>query len=91
MTGFVPVMWSVWGVLVLITLALKLYTGRLSRYEDDQLVLDSAFDHVREEQAAIIAKVNKVEPLRKVMMWLLVAMTFVVIGYYIMDVMTQFK
>jgi hypothetical protein len=91
MTGFVPVMWSVWGVLVLITLALKLYTGRLSRYEDDQLVLDSAFDHVREKQAAIIAKVNKVEPLRKVMMWLLVAMTFVVIGYYIMDVMTQFK
>ena len=37
MTGFVPVMWAVWGVLVLITLGLKLYTGRLSRDEDDQL------------------------------------------------------
>jgi hypothetical protein len=84
-------MWSVWAVLVFITLALKIYTIRLSRDEDDQLVLDSAFDHVRDEQAAIIAKVNKVEPLRKVMMWLVVAMTIVVIAYYVMDFMTQFK
>lgn len=91
MTGFVPIMWAVWGVLVVITLALKIYIGRLSRDEDDQLVLDEAFDHLKAEQAAIVAKVNKVEPLRKVMLWLLVAMTIVVIGYYIMDVMTQFK
>jgi hypothetical protein len=84
-------MWAVWGVLVLITLALKIYTGRLSRDEDDQLVLDEAFDHVRAEQAAIVAKVNKIAPFRKVMLWLLVAMTIVVIGYYIMDILTQFK
>jgi hypothetical protein len=91
MTGFVPVMWAVWGVLVAITLGLKLYTGRLSRDEDDQLVLDSAFDRIKDEQAAIVAKVHKVEPIQKVMLWLAVAMTVVVIGYYIMDVMDQFK
>ena len=91
MTGFVPIMWAVWGVLIAITLALKIYTGRLSRDEDDQLVLDEAFDHVKAEQAAIVAKVNKVEPLRKVMLWLVVVMTIVVIGYYITDVLTQFK
>ena len=91
MTGFVPIMWAVWGALVFIMLALKIYTGRLSRDEDDQLVLDEAFDHVKAEQAAILAKVNKVEPLRKVMMWLVVAMTIVVIGYYIFDILTQFK
>jgi hypothetical protein len=91
MTGFVPIMWAAWGVLVFITLALKIYTGRLSRDEDDQLVLDEAFDHVKAEQAAIVAKVNKVEPLRKVMMWLVVVMTVVVIGYYVMDILTQFK
>ena len=34
MTGFVPVMWLVWGVIVVILLALKLYSGRLSRDED---------------------------------------------------------
>ena len=91
MTGFVSVMWAAWAVLVAIMLGLKIYTGRLSRDEDDQLVLDPAFDRVRDEQAMIVAKVNKVEPLRKVMLWLVVAMTIVVIGYYIMDFMTQFK
>jgi hypothetical protein len=84
-------MWAVWGVLVLIMLALKIYSGRLSRDEDDQLVLDSAFDHVRTEQAAIVAKVNKIEPLRKVTLWLVVGMTVVVIGYYVMDILNQFK
>jgi hypothetical protein len=91
MTGLVPVMWAVWGVLVLTTLGLKIYADRLCRDEDDQLVLDPAFDHIKDEQAAICAKVQKIEPLRKVMMWLAVAMTVVVIGYYAMDVLNQFK
>jgi hypothetical protein len=91
MTGFVPVMWTVWGVLVLATLGLKIYVDRLCRDEDDQLVLDPAFDRIKDEQAAICVKVQKIEPLRKVMMWLSVAMTVVVIGYYIVDFMNQFK
>ncbi len=52
MTGIVPVMWAVWGGLVVIVLALKVYTGRLTKDEDDQLVLDSAFDRIKDEQAA---------------------------------------
>jgi hypothetical protein len=91
MSGFVPLMWVVWAVLVLIVLALKIYSDRLSRDEDDQIVLDSAFDHVKAEQAAIVAKVNKIEPVRKITMWLAVVMTVVVIGYYIIDIVNQFK
>ncbi len=91
MTGFVPIMWAVWGVLVLVMLALKIYTGRLAQNEDDQLVLDDAFDNVRAEQAAIIAKVNKIQPIRRVSMWLAVAATVFVIGYYIWDIVNQFK
>jgi hypothetical protein len=53
MAGYAPVMWAVWSALVVVVLALKIYTGRLSRDEDDQLVLDSAFDRVRDEQAAL--------------------------------------
>ena len=90
MAGYAPVMWAVWSALVVV-LALKLYTGRLSRDEDDQLVLDSAFDRVRDEQAAIVAKVNKVEPLMKVFLWLAAAMTVVVIAYYVSDFFSQFK
>jgi len=91
MAGYAPVMWAVWSALVVVVLALKLYTGRLSRDEDDQLVLDSAFDRVRDEQAAIVAKVNKVEPLKKVFLWLAAAMTVVVIAYYVSDFFSQFK
>jgi hypothetical protein len=87
----VPIMWAVWGVIILIMLALKIYAGRLTRDEDDQLVLDSAFDHVRAEQAAIIEKVHKIEPFQRVSLWMAVAATVFVIGYYLMDFMTQFK
>jgi Tfp pilus assembly protein PilN len=91
MTAFVPVMWAIWGVLVLALLALKLYTDRLTRDEDDQLILDDAFDHLKTEQAEIVAKVKKVQPLRKASMWLAVAATVFVIGYYAVDVASQFK
>jgi hypothetical protein len=84
-------MWAVWGVLILIMLALKIYNGRLTRDEDDQLVLDSAFDHVKAQQAAIMEKVHKIEPLRRASLWLAIAATVFVVGYYAMDVLNQFK
>jgi len=40
MQGFAPIMWSVWGAVVLVLAGLKVYSGRLSRDEDDQIVLD---------------------------------------------------
>lgn len=91
MTGFVPVMWMVWGVLVLFLLALYLYQSRLTRDEDDQIILDDSFDRVKTEQAAIVEKVKKVEPLVRLAMWLAGAATLVVIGYYILDFIKQFK
>jgi len=91
MTGLVPVMWSVWGVLIILLFALKIYSGRLSRDEDDQLILDDAFDHLKVEQAAIVAKMNKIKPLKLTALWLAVAATLFVIGYYVMDVIGQFK
>ena len=91
MTGFVPVMWAIWGVLVVVMLALKIYSGRLSRNEENQLVLDSAFDNLKTEQAAIADSIHKIEPVRKASLWLVVAATVFVIGYYVMDVVNQFK
>jgi len=91
MQGFVPIMWSVWGALVVLALALKVYSSRLSRDEDDQIILDDSFNHVRSEQAAIQAKVHRVEPIQKVMVWVTAAATLVVIGYYAIDIFSQFK
>jgi hypothetical protein len=88
---FVPVMWIVWGVLVLITAALYLYRSSLTRDEEDQIFLDDSFEHEKTAQAAIIAKVNKVEPVVRTCLWILAAATLFVIGYYIWDIITQFK
>jgi len=87
MTGFVPVMWSVWGVLVLLVICLKIYGGRLTRDEDDQIILDDSFDNVKIEQAAIAAKVAKLEPVQRTFFWLTAAATLVVIVYYVRDVL----
>jgi uncharacterized membrane protein YjfL (UPF0719 family) len=91
MQGFAPVLWSVWGGVVLLLIILKVYSGRLARDEDDQIILDDSFNHVRNEQAAIIEKVHKIEPVQRVAMWAAIAMTVVVIGYYIVDILNQFK
>jgi hypothetical protein len=91
MQGFVPIMWSVWGVLVLLVLALKIYSGRLARDEDDQIILDESFDRVKNEQAALMAKVHKVEPITRVALWVAAAMTVVVIVYYAIDMYRQFQ
>ena len=91
MTGFVPVMWSIWGVLVLVLAAVNLYASRLARDEEDQIFLSDGFNQERSAQAAIAERVGKVEPLKKLALGLVGAMTLVVIGYYIFDIFRQFK
>ncbi len=91
MTGIVPTMWIVWGVIVLLFLALKMYSGRLSKYEENQLILDDAFSQLKNEQQAIQDNVHKLAPFRIASLWLLVAATLFVAGYYILDIVNQFK
>lgn len=91
MQGFVPIMWSVWGAIVVVLIALKLYSGRLTRDEDDHIILDDSFDNMRTEQASIVAKAHKVEPITRVTMWVAVAASAVVLGYYLLDIYNQFK
>ena len=85
--SIVPVMWTLWGVFVVVLFALKVYIGRLTRDEDDQVILDDSFSNIKDEQAAIVAKVNKIEPLVRIDLWLVGAMTVFVIGYYVRDIL----
>jgi hypothetical protein len=87
----VPVMWLVWGVLVLFTAALFIYRSTLEKNEEDQLFLDDSFDHVKTAQAAIVAKVNRLQPLLRVALSLLGIATVFVVGYYVMDFFRQFR
>ena len=91
MTGFVPVMWMVWGVLALLVAGLRLFAASLSKNEENQLILDDAFSQLKTEQAAIQASVNKLAPIKMVSLWLFVAASVFVAGYYILDIINQFK
>jgi len=84
-------MWLVWGVLVLFTAALLIYRSTLEKNEEDQIFLDDSFDHERTAQAAIVAKVNRIQPLLRVALSLLGIASVFVVGYYVMDFFRQFK
>ena len=86
---FVPIMWSLWGAFVVLMLSLHIYRGSLEKNEDDQIFLDDSFDHERAAQMAIVARVNKVQAPLRVAKWLALAMTVVIVVYYIRDILMQ--
>lgn len=88
---FVPVMWSVWIVLVVIMAGLYIYRSSLTKDEEDQIFLDESFDNEKNAQAAIVAKVNRIQPYVRISLWLVGVATIFVLGYYIMDFINQFK
>ncbi|MGC9157862.1 MAG: hypothetical protein ACP5FH_02635 [Terracidiphilus sp.] len=88
---FVPVMWTVWGALVVIAAALYVYRSRLTRDEEDQIFLDDSFSQEKAAQAEIVARVNKVEPVLRLMLWVVAVASLFVVGYYIMDFINQLK
>ncbi|MGH9607941.1 MAG: hypothetical protein ACRD3N_19815 [Terracidiphilus sp.] len=86
---FVPIMWIVWGAIVVMMAGLHLYRGNLEKDEEDQIFLDDSFDHEKNQQAAIVARVNKVEPFVRVSHWVVAAMSVVVIAYYVRDILAH--
>jgi len=89
--SIVPVMWSVWGVIVALLAALYVYRSSLTRDEEDQIFLGEAFAHEETAQAAIVSRVNKVQPIVRILTWLAAGATVFVLGYYVLDILAQFK
>jgi hypothetical protein len=56
----------VWGVVTGILLILLFYRSTLTRQEDDQLFIDESSSSRATEQRQLIAKVNKINPLVKI-------------------------
>ena len=65
MTPGMEWMLIVWGVVTGIFLLLLFYRSMLTRQEDDQLFIDEASSSRATEQSQLIAKVNKINPLVK--------------------------
>ena len=88
---FVPAMWIGWGIILLIFLAAKIYASRISRNEENQLILDESSNQLKTEQAAIAGRISKFKPVQATTVWLLGAGTLFVVAYYIHDMVSQFK
>jgi hypothetical protein len=88
---FVPAMWMVWSVLLLMAVILKLYVSRLGRNEDNELVLLESSEHLRLEQADIHSKLHTVEPIQRAFLWVWGAASLFVLVYYVHDMVNQFR
>ena len=55
-----------WGIVTGILLILLFYRSTLTRQEDDQLFIDESSASKATEQQQLIAKVNKISPLVKI-------------------------
>ena len=82
---FFPIMLSVWILTVVIMAIMLLYRSRLARDEEDQLFLDDSFNEQKAAQAAIAARVERVQPMVKGSELLAGATTLFVIGYFALD------
>ena len=80
--NLVPVMWSVWGFVAIVTVALYVYRSSLTKDEEDQLFLDEAFNHEKAVQTEILRKVSRVEPAVRMSLIAMAVVTLVVVVYY---------
>ena len=89
--NWVPVIWSMWGVTILLMAAVRVYASRLGKDEEDQVFLSDSSSHAQMEQAAIAMKVGKIEPIKKTALLLAGTMTIILVAYYVVDLVKQFR
>jgi len=82
---FFPIMLSVWILTIVFMAIMLLYRSRLGRDEEDQLFLDDSFNEQKSAQAAIAARVQKVQPMVKGSELVAGAATLFVVGYFAID------
>ena len=88
--GIVPIMWAVWGVSLVFMAGVSIFAARLGRNEEAQIFLADSSSHVKSEQDAILARVNRIRPVKTTALWIAGAMTVIVLVYYLFDIFHQF-
>ena len=78
-----------WGGLTVILVVLLIYRSTLTMHEDDQLFLDDAEAHMAKDQTELMAKVDKVTPIVKVLGAMSGVMFLVIAGLYVYQGLTQ--
>ncbi len=78
-----------WGGLTVILVVLLIYRSTLTMQEDDQLFLDESESHMAREQQELMAKVDKINPLVKVLGAVSGLMFLVIAGLFIYQGLSQ--
>lgn len=83
--SFMPVIWIVWAAVITFLLVLLVYRSNLTRYEEDQIFLDEAASHQKKEQEDLMVRVNKIQPLIRVVTGATCVLTVGILGVYVWD------
>ncbi|HVT96956.1 MAG TPA: hypothetical protein VHE33_05570 [Acidobacteriaceae bacterium] len=83
--SFMPVVWIVWAAVITFLLVLLVYRSNLTRYEEDQIFLDDAGSHQKKEQEDLMVRVNKIQPLIRVVTGATCLLTVGILGVYVWD------
>ena len=75
----------VWAVLIVCFLALLVYRGQLARYEDEQLFLGDEVSPEQEMQEAIVRRLQKLDPIVKIVGGAAGLATAFAVGLYVWD------
>ena len=79
-----PLLLTVWAALAFSFLALLVYRGQLTRYEDEQLFLnESGTQHEREMKSAIVRKVQRIQPVVQIVGGAAGLVTACAVGMYV--------
>ena len=78
-----------WGGLTVVLIVLLIYRSTLTMHEDDQLFLDESEAHMAKDQSELMAKVDKVTPIVKVLGAISGLMLLVIAGLAIYQGLTQ--
>jgi hypothetical protein len=78
-----------WGVLTAILIILLIYRSTLTIHEDDSIFLGDTESQMEKEQVEILAKMNKITPIVKVLGALSGVMILVIAGLFIYQGLTM--
>jgi len=88
--GIVSILWAVWGVSFVFMAGVTIFAARVGRNEEAQICLAESSNRVKSDQDAILARVNKIRPVKKIALVLVGMMTVIVVAYYLYDIFHQF-
>jgi hypothetical protein len=72
-----------WGILTAILIVLLIYKSTLTMHEDDSIFLNETESQMQKDQVEVLAKMNKIAPMIKVLGALSGVMILVIAGLFI--------